>query len=62
MNESLRCANLEQRSYDCIQGQRVLKKIHKPTKLGERTEGPYPVSQVHINGIVTIQLRPFVTE
>ena len=62
VNETLRRANLKRRSYDYVQGQRVLKKVHKLTKLGERTEGPYTVSQVHVNGTVSIQLRPSVTE
>ncbi|KAL7530913.1 LOW QUALITY PROTEIN: hypothetical protein ACHAXR_008651, partial [Thalassiosira sp. AJA248-18] len=62
VNESLRRADLKRRSYDYVQGERELKKTHKPTKLGERTEGPYTISQVHVNGIVSIQLRPSVTE
>ena len=62
VNESLRRANLKRRTYDYVQGQQVLKKTYKPTKLGERTEGPYPISQVHVNGTVSITLRPGVTE
>ena len=62
VNESLRRANLKRRTYDYVQGQQVLKKNHKPTKLGERKEGPYPISQVHVNGTVSITLRPGVTE
>ena len=62
VNESLRRANLKRRTYDYVQGQQVLKKTHKPTKLGERKEGPYPISQVHVNGTVSITLRPGVTE
>ena len=50
------------RSYDYIQGQRVLKKRHKPDKLGRLTEGPYVITQVHTNGNVTMELRPGVTE
>ena len=62
VNESLQRANLKRRTYDYVQGQQVLKKTHKPTKLGERKEGPYPISQVHVNGTVSITLRPGVTE
>lgn len=62
VNESLRRQNLKRRRYDYVQGQRVLKKIHDPTKLGERTEGPYVIQSVHVNGTVTIVLRAGVTE
>jgi hypothetical protein len=62
VNESLRCQNLKRRNYDYIVGQRVLKKVHDPTKLGERTEGPYTINIVHVNGTVTIELLPGVTE
>jgi hypothetical protein len=60
--ENLRRQNRKRRRYDYVVGQRVLKKIHKPTKLGLRTEGPYVVSTVHVNGTVTIQLKEGVTE
>lgn len=62
VNESLRRQNLKRRRYDYVQGQRVLKKVHDPTKLGERTEGPYTIQSVHVNGTVTIELRAGVTE
>jgi len=57
VNESLRKANAKRRSYDYAVGDRVLKKIWKPTKLGPRTEGPYTVTRVHTNGNVTLQLK-----
>ena len=62
VNENLRRENLKRRKYDYEVNQKVLKKLHKPTKLGERHEGPYNVEQVHVNGNVTIKLRPGVTE
>ena len=62
VNESLCRHNNKRRTYDYIQGQQVLKKLHKPTKLSLRTEGPYNVTRVHTNGTVSIQLRPSVTE
>jgi hypothetical protein len=43
-------------------GQWVLKKVHYPTKLGVRTEGPFVIERVHVNGNLTILLRPGVTE
>ena len=62
VNERLRKANMGRRSYDYIQGQKVLKKYPKSDKLGLRKEGPYLITQVHTNGNVTIELRPGVTE
>ena len=62
VNESLRRSNAKRRRYDYTPGMRVLKKLHKPTKLGDRTSGPYNITQVHVNGTVTILLRPGVTE
>ena len=35
INENLRQANLKRRKYDYEINQKVLKKLHKPTKLGE---------------------------
>jgi hypothetical protein len=40
VNENLQRANREQCQYDYALGQQVLKKVHNPTKLGVRTEGP----------------------
>ena len=54
--------NQSRRSFDYIQGEHVLKKKHRPDKLGELTEGPYRITRVHTNGTVSIELRPNVTE
>lgn len=62
VNDRLRRQNAKRRRYDYVVGQRVLKKRHKPTKLGDRTEGPYNVTQVHVNGTITILLNHGVTE
>ena len=62
INENLRHANRKRRQYDYAPGQQVLKKVHDPTKLGVRKTGPYAVEQVHVNGTVTIELRPGVSE
>jgi hypothetical protein len=62
VNENLRCANRKQHQYDYAPGQQVLKKVHDPTKLGVRTEGPYTVKHIHINGNLTILLREGITE
>jgi hypothetical protein len=57
VNENLQRANRKQRQYDYALGQQVLKIVHNPTKLGVRTEGPYTIERVHINGNLTIILR-----
>ena len=62
VNENLRRANKKRRPFDYAVGQRVLKKVHNPTKLGVRTEGPYTIERVHVNGNLTIQLCSGVTE
>ncbi len=51
VNENLRRANRQQRQYDYAPGQQVLKKVHGPTKLGVRTEGPYTIEWVHVNSL-----------
>ena len=62
INANLRRQNAKRRRYDYRTDQQVLKQVHEPTKLGDRTTGPYTVQQVHVNGSITIQLRPGVTE
>jgi hypothetical protein len=62
VNENLRRANKKRRQFDYAFGQRILKKVHDPTKLGVRTEGPYTIERVHLDGNLTIQLCAGVTE
>jgi hypothetical protein len=62
VNENLRCAKRKQRQFDYAPGQQVLKKVHNPTKLGVRTEGPYTIEHIHVNGNLTILLREWITE
>ncbi len=62
VNENLRCANRKQRQFEYAQGQQVLKKVHNPTKLGVRTEGPYTIEHIHVKGNLTILLREGITE
>jgi hypothetical protein len=50
VNKNLGRANRKQRQYDYAPGQQVLKKVHDPTKLGVRMEGPYTIERVHVNG------------
>jgi hypothetical protein len=60
--ENLRCANRKRHKFDYAPGQQVLKKLHNPTKLGVRTEGPYTIERIHVNGNLIILLREGVTE
>ena len=62
INENLRRMNKKRRRHDYIVGQKVLKLLIDPTKLGERTMGPYKIDRVHVNGTLTIELRPGVLE
>ncbi len=62
VNENLWCANRKQRQFDYAMGQQVLKKVHNPTKLGVRTEGPYTIECIHVNGNFTILLHEGITE
>ena len=62
VNENLRRANRKRYQFDYAPGQQVLKSVHDPTKLGVRTDGPYTIECVHVNGNLTIILRPGVTE
>ncbi len=62
INEDLRHANRKQHQYDYAPGQQVLKKVHDSTKLGVRTEDPYTIERIHINGNLTILLCEGITE
>ena len=62
IHENLLRENQKRRRYDYMPQQRVLKKRLKPRKLHERTSGPYRVVQTHVNGAVTIELKPGVSE
>ncbi len=62
VNENLRRASRKQHQFDYAMGHQVLKKVHDPAKLGVRTEGPYTIERVHINGSLTILLREGITE
>ncbi len=57
------CVRTEKRHrHDYAVDQRVLNKRHNPTKLGPQTSGLYRVTQTHVNGTVTIELRHGDTE
>ncbi len=62
VNENLRHADRNQRQYDYAPGQQVLKKLHDRTKLGVKTEGPYTIERVQVNGNLTILFGEGITE
>jgi len=61
VQKNLEFANKRRIRYDYQHGQQVLVTNVKD-KLGNRTEGPFTILQVHTNGTVTIQRRPGVSE
>jgi hypothetical protein len=61
MNENLIRENQKRRHYDCFPQQRgLMKKWKSLKKLGKRACGPYKVLQAHVNGTLTIELRPSI--
>ena len=62
VDSNLMRVNAKRSSYDYKVGDKVLKKRHEWKKLGERWDGPYTISRVHVNGNVTISLRDGVSE
>ena len=50
VNDNLHHANEKEYQHDYALGQKVLKKVHDPAKLGVRISGPYIIEHVHING------------
>ncbi len=62
VNENLQHANRKQHQFDYAPGQQVLKKVHNPTKLGVRREGPYTIEHIQVNGNLTILLHEGITE
>ena len=48
--------------HDYQVGQQVLKAVPDPTKLQTRFQGPFTITRVHVNGNVTLQINPHVTE
>ena len=62
IHENLLRENRKRISYDYQVGDQVMKLTYKPNKLEPRATGPYPITRVHANGTVTIQLDGFVQE
>ena len=62
INESLMRENQKRRRYDYAPQQKILQTTWKPRKLGLRTTGPYTILRTHVNGAVTIELQPGISE
>jgi hypothetical protein len=61
IHESLVRENHKRRGYNYTPQKWYLRK-NGSQKMGKRISGPYKIVQVHVNGKVTIQLRPDLTE
>ncbi len=62
INENLMHENHKQKFYDYVPNQKVLKKRHRTCKLGQKTSGPYKIVQTHVNGTLTVELKPGISE
>ena len=62
IHENILHESQKRRRHDYAPQQCILKKRWKPHKLDERPSGPYRILQTHVNGTVTIELRPGVSE
>ena len=61
-NENIRRANLKRRQYDYAQGQKFLKKVKNPTKLGVRKSGTYNIERVRVTVTINIEIRSGIIE
>jgi hypothetical protein len=62
INKNLICENCKQKCYDYMPTQKILKMRHKTCKLGQKTSGPYKIMQTHVNGTLTVELKPGISE
>jgi len=62
VDKDIQRINSKRYSYDYQVGQQVMKKVFDYTKLDPRWNGPFEITQVHINGNLTIQLTPHLRE
>ena len=61
-NENIRRANLKRRQYDYAQGQKFLKKVKNPAKLGVRKSGTYNIERVRVTVTINIEIRSGIIE
>mmetsp|Transcript_27436 Transcript_27436/g.40868 ORF Transcript_27436/g.40868 Transcript_27436/m.40868 type:complete len:1328 (-) Transcript_27436:212-4195(-) len=62
VDKDIQRINSKRISYDYKLGDQVMKKKFEYTKLDPRWDGPFPITQVHVNGNITIRLRPHLSE
>ena len=62
VDDNIMRANARQYDFDYQPGQKVLKKRHTFRKIGECWNGPYKVLCTYVNGNLTIEFMPGVTE
>lgn len=62
IDENNRKANLRRHFKDYTPGDQVLILLRPLGTLGQKTAGPFPITQVHVNGTVTIERSPGVFE
>ena len=62
IDNNARAANRRRIFRDYSAGDQVLLHVCDPRKLDQRAIGPFAITQVHVNGTVTIQRAPGVTE
>ncbi len=62
INENLMPENRKQKCYDYMPNEKVLKNRHKTCKLGQKTSGPYKIIQTHVNGTLTVEWKPWISE
>ena len=62
IDEANRKENLRRKFKDYTIGDLVMIRVKQPGKLQDRLVGPYTVHEVHVNGTVTINRNPMVTE
>ncbi len=62
INEQLRRHNTRRISHDYRVNDQVLMINPDPSKMEERNTGPFTLTQIHVNGTVTLRKRPNVTQ
>ena len=58
INEQLRHHNARRISYNYLVNDQILIIMDDPTQMEEHNIGPFPITQICINGMVTIHCRP----
>ena len=62
IDKNLVKANAKRIDFDYQPGQQAYKLVHNPRKLDDRWTGPYPITKIHVNGTVRLQLSEHVSE